>query len=163
MAILKIRDADGNIQEITAIRGEAGPQGEKGDSYVLTDADKQEIADLVNVEGTQPSVDLSNYYTKEETDIKIGYEIAKENLNDSNNYYTKTQTDTQIASMVPKSVSELENDMGYADIAYVDDTITARVPQGLSGFTNDMGYVTAEQVQALLNAVLPVSGDEVSY
>lgn len=38
MAILKIRDADGNIQEITAIKGE---------DYVLTDADKQEIAEMV--------------------------------------------------------------------------------------------------------------------
>lgn len=35
MAILKIRDSDGNVQEILAI---------KGDSYVLTEADKQEIA-----------------------------------------------------------------------------------------------------------------------
>jgi hypothetical protein len=35
MAILKIRDANGTVQEILAI---------KGDDYVLTDADKQEIA-----------------------------------------------------------------------------------------------------------------------
>lgn len=38
MAILKIKDADGNIQEVLAI---------KGDAYVLTDADKQEIAEIV--------------------------------------------------------------------------------------------------------------------
>lgn len=36
--ILKIRDANGNVQEITAIKGE---------DYVLTEADKQEIADIV--------------------------------------------------------------------------------------------------------------------
>ena len=41
MAILKIRDAEGNIQEILAIRGEDGKD------YVLTDADKQEIATKV--------------------------------------------------------------------------------------------------------------------
>jgi hypothetical protein len=35
MAILKIRDANGTVQEILAI---------KGNDYVLTDADKQEIA-----------------------------------------------------------------------------------------------------------------------
>jgi hypothetical protein len=35
MAILKIRDADGNVQEILAIKGE---------NYVLTDEDKSEIA-----------------------------------------------------------------------------------------------------------------------
>lgn len=36
--ILRIRDSDGNIQEIVAIKGE---------DYVLTEADKQEIAELV--------------------------------------------------------------------------------------------------------------------
>ena len=38
MSILKIRDANGNVQEILAI---------KGNDYVLTEADKQEIAELV--------------------------------------------------------------------------------------------------------------------
>ena len=36
--ILRVRDADGNVQEVMAIRGE---------DYVLTEADKQEIADMV--------------------------------------------------------------------------------------------------------------------
>jgi hypothetical protein len=35
--ILRIKDSDGNIQEILAIKGE---------SYVLTEADKQEIATM---------------------------------------------------------------------------------------------------------------------
>ena len=38
MAILKIRDADGNVQEIIAIKGE---------DYVLTEEDKREIANMV--------------------------------------------------------------------------------------------------------------------
>jgi hypothetical protein len=41
MAILKIRDENGNVQEVPAIKGD------KGDAYVLTDADKQEIANIV--------------------------------------------------------------------------------------------------------------------
>jgi hypothetical protein len=41
MAILKIRDAKGNVQEVLAIKGEDGKD------YVLTDADKQEIAEMV--------------------------------------------------------------------------------------------------------------------
>ena len=44
MAILKIRDAEGNVQEIPCVKGE---KGDKGDAYVLTDADKQEIAAMV--------------------------------------------------------------------------------------------------------------------
>lgn len=39
--ILRIRDADGNVQEILAIKGN------KGDPYTLTDADKQAIANAV--------------------------------------------------------------------------------------------------------------------
>ena len=41
MAILKIRDKNGNVQEILAIKGD------KGDAYNLTDDDKVEIANLV--------------------------------------------------------------------------------------------------------------------
>lgn len=48
MAILKIRDADGNVQEILAIRGENGEDGQPGENYVLTDADKQEIAEMAS-------------------------------------------------------------------------------------------------------------------
>jgi hypothetical protein len=57
MAILKIRDADGNVQEIQVIKGKDGKDGANGKDYVLTDADKQEIANLV---------ELKDYYTKEE-------------------------------------------------------------------------------------------------
>ena len=61
--------------------GPAGPKGEDGHTpvkgvdyfdgkdYVLTDADKQEIAGMVEVPGG--SVDLSNYYTKSEVDNLI--------------------------------------------------------------------------------------------
>jgi hypothetical protein len=38
MAILKIRDAEGNVHEILAIKGE---------DYILTETDKQEIAEKV--------------------------------------------------------------------------------------------------------------------
>lgn len=69
MAILKIRDSEGNIQEIIAIKGE---------DYVLTEADKQEIADLVKA--SLGGVDLSNYYTKVETDAKFLTEAQVLNL-----------------------------------------------------------------------------------
>lgn len=47
MAILRIRDENGKVQEIPVIRGNA---------YVLTDADKREIAEMIsaaNVSGFQ--------------------------------------------------------------------------------------------------------------
>lgn len=50
-------------------KGEVGPQGPAGKDYVLTDADKQEIAGLVEV--PEPEVDLTNYYTKAEIDAML--------------------------------------------------------------------------------------------
>lgn len=65
MAILKIRNENGDVIEIPTLKGdtgESGPQGPKGDKgdpgepgpagadgkdYILTDADKQEIATIV--------------------------------------------------------------------------------------------------------------------
>lgn len=50
--ILRIRDADGNIQEVLAIKGADGKNGTDGKdgidgkNYVLTEADKQEIATM---------------------------------------------------------------------------------------------------------------------
>jgi hypothetical protein len=59
MPILKIKDAEGNIQEILAIKGDPGAQGEKGpqgevgpkgdpgENYILTEKDKREIASMI--------------------------------------------------------------------------------------------------------------------
>lgn len=46
-----------------------GKDGQDGKDYVLTDADKQEIAGMVEVSGE--GADLSDYYTKTETDKAI--------------------------------------------------------------------------------------------
>ena len=51
------------------VNGKDGVDGEDGKDYVLTDADKQEIAGMVEVSGGD--VDLSNYYTKAEIDAMI--------------------------------------------------------------------------------------------
>ena len=50
-------------------KGDKGEPGEPGKDYVLTEADKEEIAALVDVSGAD--VDLSDYYTKEEIDTLL--------------------------------------------------------------------------------------------
>ena len=50
--------------------GQDGAPGADGKDYVLTEADKQEIAGMVEVTGGG-DVDLTNYYTKEETTAAI--------------------------------------------------------------------------------------------
>lgn len=50
MAILRVKDRDGNITEILAIKGDKGEKGDKGDrgdTYTLTATDKQDIANIV--------------------------------------------------------------------------------------------------------------------
>ena len=58
MSVLRFRDpATNEWKEITTIMGPAGPQGPKGDKgdqgqdYVLTEADKQEIAEMIPTSG----------------------------------------------------------------------------------------------------------------
>lgn len=51
MSILRVRDDKGNVQEILALRGEPGKD------YVLTQEDKQEIADMID--GTIESYDAT--------------------------------------------------------------------------------------------------------
>ena len=62
--ILRIRDENGNVVTVPAIKGD------KGDSYVLTEADKEEIASMVEVSGG--TTDMDNYYTKEEINAIVG-------------------------------------------------------------------------------------------
>lgn len=45
-SILSVRDSDGNVIEVLAIKGEDGYTPVKGVDY-FTEADKQEIAELV--------------------------------------------------------------------------------------------------------------------
>lgn len=59
MSVLKIRDKNGNVIDVPVLRGkkgdpgakgdkgEKGDPGAKGDTYILTDADKEEIAQMV--------------------------------------------------------------------------------------------------------------------
>lgn len=58
MAILKIRDADGKVKEVLALKGEDGKD------YVLTDADKQEIAQIV-ASMVVATTDVSSFLTEE--------------------------------------------------------------------------------------------------
>ena len=78
--ILKIRDAEGNVQEVLAIRGEDGKD------YVLTEADKREIAEMV----AASAVSLTDF-----TPDTSGFALKSD------------------IPVVPTKVSAFENDAGY--------------------------------------------------
>jgi hypothetical protein len=144
MALLKIRDANGNVQEIVAIRGNDGKD------YILTDDDKREIAEMVtalmsvNAVGVGDEVDLSLYALKTDIPDLSGYALKSEIPNVSG-FALKT---------------ELPDVSGYA--------LKNEIPD-VSGFANKSelpdvsAFMTEAQVLALIQANMPTSGDEVSY
>ena len=201
MEILKYRkDANSPWQEIVALVGPQGPEGKQGpqgkvgpqgptgpqgDSYVLTEGDKRDIASYV---------ELSNYATQSYVNNKIA-QIPEPDLS---NYYTKTQTDTRIAnaiSAIPEvdlskyatedfvqtKIAEAKLDGSNIDLSnyYTKNQVDALIPDtsgfalkteipDTSGFTTmsaveAKGYQTEAQVLALITANIPASGDEVSY
>lgn len=94
MAILKIRDSDGNIHEILAI---------KGNDYVLTDEDKQEIANMISGSG---SIDLSKYALK--TDIPdVSKYALKSEIPDVSAFQTESQVLELIRANMPTSGDEV--------------------------------------------------------
>lgn len=89
--------------------------------------------------GSGEAVDLSNYYTKTQTDDK---------------FYTKTQTDTAIQNAISGATVDLS---GYYTKTETDNTFALKttVPTKVSDLSNDSGYQTAEQVATQVAAVLP--------
>ena len=108
MAILKIRDADGNVQEIIAIKGEAGKDGQPGKDYVLTEADKQEIANIV----------LSSVVSVVDTDA------VNDHIEDKNNPHGVTCAQIGAVTQV-ELVNAVASALNNASIAYVGSATPA--------------------------------------
>ena len=119
MGILKIRDSAGNVHEILAIKGE---------DYVLTEADKQEIAGLV------ASKEAPTKVSQLENDV--GY-LTEEGLGD---YAKKTDIPA-----VPANVSSFTNDAGYITQTYIDEGIANQV----SALESSMQAVEGTQIPTL--------------
>lgn len=64
ISILRVKDAEGNIIEIPAIKGD------KGDAYILTEADKEEISNMA-----KPDVDQT--YNPESENAQSGKAVAE--------------------------------------------------------------------------------------
>ena len=98
---------------------------------------------------------------------------------ESNDYYTKEETDELIGGIsVPKKLSELENDEGFVDSAYVTEAVSGKLdapsggtagqvltkteageawasaPTKLSELENDLGFVEGAEVQRMVSGKL---------
>lgn len=102
MAILKIRDKDGNVQEILVIKGEDGKD------YVLTEEDKQEIAAMISASAVAPvDIGTSDFALKTDIPDVSGFALKTE-IPDVSGFAKKTEIPS-----VPTNVSAFANDAGY--------------------------------------------------
>lgn len=102
------------------------------------------VANAGGGSGSGTEVDLSNYYTKAETDSAIDTKIAAIPETDLSTYALKSE--------IPTKVSVLENDSDYATKLYLSNAI--------ANFTTmsdveGKGYQTADQVNQLIHNVVP--------
>lgn len=135
--------------------GEMGPRGPQGPAGVSV--------------GEGGNVDLSNYYTKNETysktevDEKIAAVPGGETV-DLSNYYTKKETYSK--TEVDQKIAEAQLSGGEVDLSgYALKTEIPDVSQFITmSAVEAKGYQTETQVQALINSALAaLDGSEVKY
>lgn len=102
--------------------------------------------------------DIKDFATQEYVNVKIAEAQLDGTDVDLSNYYTKLQTDAAIQSAVdsieiptvPTKVSEIENDAGYSTTDYVDNAIAnikhPANPTKVSELENDAGYITSADI-----------------
>ena len=138
MAVLRIRDAEGNVQEVLVI---------KGDAYVLTEADKREIASMISA-----VIGVSDVPSQVS---ELGNDAGYITIDALQAYALKTDIPT-----VPTKVSAFTNDAGYLTQhqSLADYALKTEIPD-VSGYTTmgaveAKGYQTSAQVQTLIGAAI---------
>lgn len=111
-----------------------------------------------------PTTDLSNYYTKEQTDKVVSdavgaIEIPEAEKVDLSNYYTKGETDNKIQSAQPNLEpyalkSELPNLAPYALKTELPNLEPYALKSEIPTVPDVSGYQTEAQVNALIDAAL---------
>jgi hypothetical protein len=129
------------VKGVDYFDGKDGAAGADGKDYVLTEADKVEIAeiaaDLVDVPEGGGSADLTGYATEEW--VKSGYQPKGNYLTEVPAGYAKTED-------IPTKPS----DIGAQPAGnYATKSEIPTVPTKLSAFTNDAGFVTEDALENL--------------
>lgn len=182
-------------EQLSALKGEKGDKGDKGDTgaagkdgsnYVLTAADKKEIAGMVEITDDNltgyvtdnelttalskyhKTADFNSYMYGVESQISKNTSDIKTKANKTD-VYTKSEVDAKIAAGGGGGGADLT---GYATEKYVDDAIAAIPAPDLTGYVTETqlngkgyttmsaveakGYQTASQVEAAINSALGV-------
>lgn len=127
MAILKIRDENGVVHEVIAIRGEDGKD------YVLTDADKEEIAGMV-------SGNIGNTYAE-----LVAHKSDKENPHGV--------TAAQVGAVTPQALEERLGEMDVSVPKEVTDHLNDRSnPHDVTAW--EVGAVTPDELEEAVSTAV---------
>lgn len=126
----------------------------------LKTINNQSLIGTGNIEiGTGGTIDLSNYYNKQETDSLLDDKLdaSAYTPTDLSNYYTKSETNSQIGSATAGMATQqwvldkhYISGVDLSNYATLQDIPT--VPTSNSAFTNDMGYLTEHQQLKTINS-----------
>ena len=144
--------------------------------------------DRIKKRGTEISIEIGQISLDAKRVILRDYALAMPRVYvaglspqeiESNDYYTKEEVDGLIGGIsVPKKLSELENDEGFVDSAYVTEAVSGKLdapsggtagqvltkteggeawasaPTKLSELENDLGFVGGTEVQRMVSGKL---------
>lgn len=130
----------GNVSNYNALQQIVNPN--VGDVYNTTDTDKNYAWSGTKWDDLGGIVDLSNYYTKNETDQAISDALKNVEVSvDLSDYYNKAQTDKAISDALADV--EVEVDLSdYYNKTEVDTAISEAIPNiDPSMFLKQMGHV----------------------
>lgn len=134
MAILKIKDENGNIIDIPALRGKDGRDGE---NYVLTPDDKDEIASLAVIKlkdgGVVGYVDENNNIILSGNLADGTYTLKYENEDGT---YTDIGT-IEVDESVEPDIPDVPDTPTYTNLATPDATATGQTAWESGGWCND--------------------------
>ena len=136
--------SDGVLSATGSSSGGSGEAVDLSNYYTKAETDSA-IQTAIDGISTGTTVDLSNYYTKAETESTIDDKIAAIPATDLSGYALKTE--------IPTNVSELTNDSGYQTEAQVKSLLPT-VPTKVSELENDAYYASKQYVD---NAIPNVS------
>lgn len=150
-------------QELTEAMARGDFDGKDGNDYVLTEKDKEDIAEMaaemVDVPGSGGNVDLTGYAT--EQFVRDGFQPKGEYLTEHQDL-TEYAKKSEIPSIEGLATEEYVDQFGAQCLNEVNDMLKPyalkkeipAVPANVSAFTNDAGYQTAAQVESIVEEAI---------
>ena len=133
--------------------------GPKGDAYILTQDDKEQIAETINEKFEQSINKTTEQINQEIKNVQDSIPTKTNQLINNSDFTTKTYVDGEIDNVeanIPTKTSQITNDSDYTTKSYVDDKIDnveRSIPTNISQLNNDSNYTTKSYVDGEIDTV----------